>query len=323
MSHRPPDPPVDPFGSIADWAPFIGNEEASQLLAGLGALGGSQELMDQIAAAVIPGAQAPALSGMTHPPQQLSPEEQLRRTERRFRLLVENLPCVAFIAGMGQVGSEVYLNPYIEQLLGYTRDEWMRDPFLWYWRLHPDDRAAWNQEFARGLMTGGPWQADCRFLAADGRSVWVRGHARIVRDEQGRPLYLQGLAFDITPLREELARAQAERVRLRNTLAALPAAVIAVAEDDSLIHVSPAARERLELRPAPAMTFPELAQGLADPAPVLELVERCRATREPVAATLGRLTLDCRPLPAPPGGKCGFVLTVEAALPPKPRGRKP
>ena len=199
------DLPSDESGSVDDWAQLIGKEDATQLLSSLGNLGGSQALLEQLAGAILaPGQRTPGLAGAqsTAPASDLSPEERTRRSEARLRALVDNLPCVAFVAGMGEGGNEVYINPYIEQLLGYSREEWLRDPFLWYWRLHPDDREAWNQEFARGLVTGGPWMADCRFLAADGHAVWVRGHARIVRDDQGRPLFLQGIAFDITSLKE-------------------------------------------------------------------------------------------------------------------------
>jgi PAS domain S-box-containing protein len=90
-------------------------------------------------------------------------------------------------------------------MLGYTQEEWLSDPFLWYYRLHPEDRALWNAEFTRGVRTGGPFRAECRFLARDGRTVWVHGEARLIKDEKGRPQFLQGVAFDIT----ESKRAQA------------------------------------------------------------------------------------------------------------------
>src|SRR4030095_16751844 len=56
----------------------------------------------------------------------------------------------------------------------------------------------WKDEFARGCRSGGPFRAECRFLARDGHTVWVHGEARIVKDDLGRPMYLQGIAFDIT-----------------------------------------------------------------------------------------------------------------------------
>lgn len=134
----------------------------------------------------------------------LSAEERLRAAEARFKMLVEQIPAVTFMAVLGEGLNEIYVSPHIEQMLGYTQEEWLSDPFLWYWRLHPDDRGIWNEEFARGCRTGGPFRADCRFLARDGSVVWVHGEARLLKDDLGRPMFLQGVAFDIT----EIKRAQ-------------------------------------------------------------------------------------------------------------------
>ena len=38
-------------------------------------------------------------------------------------------------------------------------------------------------------------------IARDGRVVWVQGECQVIRDEDGRPLFLQGIAFDITHLK--------------------------------------------------------------------------------------------------------------------------
>ena len=35
-------------------------------------------------------------------------------------------------------------------------------------------------------------------MARDGRIVWVHGEAQLVRDKAGRPLFLQGMAYEIT-----------------------------------------------------------------------------------------------------------------------------
>lgn len=125
-------------------------------------------------------------------------EERLRAAEARFRTLIEQIPAVTFMAVLGEGKNEVYVSPHIEAMLGYTQQEWLEDPFLWYRQLHPDDRPRWNEEFARGCRTGGPFRAECRFLARDGHVVWVHGEARLVRDGIGRPQFLQGVAFDIT-----------------------------------------------------------------------------------------------------------------------------
>ena len=128
--------------------------------------------------------------------------------ELRFRTLIDQIPAVVFMADLGEGTNDIYISPQIESLLGFTQKEWLEDPLLWYSQLHPDDRQIWHDEFARGCRTGGPFLAECRFIARDGRIVWVRGEARLVKDDRGRPLFLQGVAFDIT----ESKRAEAAGV---------------------------------------------------------------------------------------------------------------
>jgi PAS domain S-box-containing protein len=131
------------------------------------------------------------------------------RSDLRYRNLVEQIPAVVFTAALDGGLSDIYVGPQIETLLGYTQEQWLSSPVLWYERLHPDDRRSLDREFARGCAVGGPFRADCRFLAADGRVVWVHGEARLIKDARGFPLFLQGVAFDITEAKraEEIVRA--------------------------------------------------------------------------------------------------------------------
>jgi PAS domain S-box-containing protein len=132
-------------------------------------------------------------------------ELHLRNAEARYRTLVEGIPAVTFMAALDESAaeiSELYVSPQIESLLGFTQREWLEDPVLWHRQLHPDDQERWHVEFARTCATAEPFSAVYRFLARDGRVVWVHGHAKVVRDGQGRPLFLQGIAFDITERKE-------------------------------------------------------------------------------------------------------------------------
>src|SRR5205085_1066242 len=64
------------------------------------------------------------------------------------------------------------------------------------------DAGRGHAEFARTCVSGGPFRSVYRFLSRDGRVVWVHGEAKVVRDEAGRPLFLQGVAFDITGMKQ-------------------------------------------------------------------------------------------------------------------------
>jgi hypothetical protein len=84
--------------------------------------------------------------------------------------------------------------------------------------VHPDDRELCNREFARGCLTGGPFRAEFRALTRNGDVVWVRGEARMVR-EGGRPIFIQGVAYDITDSKRAEAALRATAAQIQASLA--------------------------------------------------------------------------------------------------------
>jgi PAS domain S-box-containing protein len=134
-----------------------------------------------------------------------------KKEEAKFRTLVENIPAVSFFAPLDESNPELYVSPQIEAMLGFSQQEWLSDPVLWYRQLHPEDRERWNKQFAPTCAAGDAFREVYRFVAKDGGVVWVHGAANLVRDEDGHPLFLQGVAFDITEQKQ-----QAEQLRQLN-----------------------------------------------------------------------------------------------------------
>jgi diguanylate cyclase (GGDEF)-like protein/PAS domain S-box-containing protein len=126
-----------------------------------------------------------------------SAEQKIRDAEQRYRTLVEQLPAVTYIDPVDDPDTSLYTSPQIEQMLGYTPQEWQTEK-LWPKRLHPKDRErvlAADKRFEAG---GEPFREEYRLLAKDGSVVWVREEAVLVRDEAGEPLYWQGVFYDLT-----------------------------------------------------------------------------------------------------------------------------
>jgi PAS domain S-box-containing protein len=120
------------------------------------------------------------------------------RAETRFRTLVEQIPAVTYIRSPHGAKPMEYVSPQIEDMLGYSpRTEAIDDEFL-IGMLHPDDRERYLAEDRRTDQTGEPFKVEYRQFAKDGRMVWVRDEAVLVRDEGGHPLYWLGVQYDIT-----------------------------------------------------------------------------------------------------------------------------
>ncbi len=126
-------------------------------------------------------------------------EKMLRETERRYHALVEQMPCVTYTERADENGSTIYVSPRVENMFGYTPEEWISNPTsLWSDSLHPEDRDRVMDEHQRMNETGDPFEMEYRQFTKDGRVVWVSDQAMPVRDEIGTPLYQQGIKLDIT-----------------------------------------------------------------------------------------------------------------------------
>ena len=125
-------------------------------------------------------------------------------------MLVEHIPAVVNISGLDEASSTLYISPQVEQLLGYPQQQWIDEPDLWSRSLHPEDRDRIVRGHLEHLVSGGEWAEEYRLIGRDGRIVWIREHATIVSDEQGKPLFEQGVWLDVTD------RKQAEQDLVRS-----------------------------------------------------------------------------------------------------------
>ena len=129
-------------------------------------------------------------------------ERALRDNEERYRSLVENIPVVVYMDRIDAESSTMYISPGVEQVLGYMPDEFTSDAGFWPEVLHPADRAMVMAENDRTNRTGEPFGMQYRMIARDGSVVWVQDEAVLIHDEEGRPLYWQGVFTDITGRRK-------------------------------------------------------------------------------------------------------------------------
>ena len=129
----------------------------------------------------------------------------------RYRALVEQIPAVVFMAPLDGGIGEAYVSPEIEKAIGYTQEEWLGDPVLWYRQIHPDDKARWSEEAAQMLMRGDALKSTYRVLSRDGRVIWLQCEARTMRTAEGHPWFIHGVGFDITELKQTEHALQRER----------------------------------------------------------------------------------------------------------------
>jgi two-component system, cell cycle sensor histidine kinase and response regulator CckA len=124
-------------------------------------------------------------------------EQAIVESEAKYRTLVEQIPAIVYTSPPDEASATSYVNPCVEKILGYSPLEYLRED-IWRARLHPDDRDRVLTELSESMNKSGLFASEYRMIARDGRIVWFRDEAAIVRDKRGGPLFLQGVMFDIT-----------------------------------------------------------------------------------------------------------------------------
>lgn len=139
-------------------------------------------------------------------------QTQLQEAEAKYRGLVESIPLVTYMAEPGVMGKWHFISPQITALTGFSPEEWVNNPGLWYAQVHPDDRDRTITDETIALEKGKMPKLEYRFLTRDGQYIWISDESLVFVDMD--TLLVQGFMLDIT------VRKTAEE-QLRNRIAEL------------------------------------------------------------------------------------------------------
>jgi diguanylate cyclase (GGDEF)-like protein/PAS domain S-box-containing protein len=124
--------------------------------------------------------------------------DQIAAGGQDYRRLVERLPVIVYAAELGENGKWRYVSPQVEEILGYTAEEFKRDPGLWARLLHPDDRLhALEMESKDYLGNRNTRPVEYRMTKRSGEVVWMIDEAVLEADEAGVPVW-HGVLYDIS-----------------------------------------------------------------------------------------------------------------------------
>ncbi|MDX6625644.1 MAG: hypothetical protein QOE56_633 [Solirubrobacterales bacterium] len=135
--------------------------------------------------------------------------DQIAAGGQDYRRLVERLPVIVYAAELGENGKWRYVSPQVEEILGYTAEEFKRDPGLWARLLHPEDRLhALEMESKDYLGNRNTRPVEYRMVTRAGEVVWMIDEAVLEADEAGVPVW-HGVLYDISE--RKIAEADLQR----------------------------------------------------------------------------------------------------------------
>ncbi len=123
-------------------------------------------------------------------------QEEIRREKQKLETLVNCVDGIVWEAD-AQTFEFTFVSQRCESVLGYSRNDWLKEKNFWQAKLHPE--CAWACDHRmRMIAAKAPYQNEYRMIAADGRSVWIRESAAVMPDREGEHQLVRGVFYDIT-----------------------------------------------------------------------------------------------------------------------------
>ncbi|MBD2022456.1 PAS domain-containing protein, partial [Leptolyngbya sp. FACHB-36] len=144
-------------------------------------------------------------------------------SEDRFRQMAETIQSAFWLLDR-QTQQMLYLSPAYEQIWGRSRDDLYANPTLWIETIHPDDRDRVRATTEQCLVCDSH-DHEYRIVRPDGSTRWVRDRSFVVRDSEGHPYRLAGVAEDITDRKQTEVALQRSEQRYRDLAEAMPQVV--------------------------------------------------------------------------------------------------
>jgi len=146
-------------------------------------------------------------------------KDKLLKSEGKYRSLVNNVPLGVFRSTPGAAGIFLEVNPAMEKIFGYSRDELLKMKVSDLY-MRPEDRVTLTRE----LLSLGQVKKELSQRKKDGSEVIILATITGVRDEKGEVKYFDGINEDITErkwleqeLRDKTEQLEAQNEELRTT----------------------------------------------------------------------------------------------------------
>ncbi|MGD8781259.1 MAG: PAS domain S-box protein [Ignavibacteria bacterium] len=128
-------------------------------------------------------------------------QNQLKESEERYRSITENLDESMWTA-LRQNGAQKanFYTSAIQKITGYSNEEFLSDPKLWYRIIHPEDVHSVVKKMNRFYKDRARLieRLEYKIVNKVGNIIWIENKISVLRNEQGEIENIYGLVRDVT-----------------------------------------------------------------------------------------------------------------------------
>lgn len=141
-----------------------------------------------------PGAMVAVFSDTT---EQMMAEKALRDSEERFRRIADNAQDMIYRMTLPD-GKYEYVSPAVKVMTGYSPEDWYANPLLLKQMIHPDWAGYFRDQWGELLAGNVPPTYEFQIIDRTGRTHWLNQRNVLIRQDDGRPIALEGIVTDVT-----------------------------------------------------------------------------------------------------------------------------
>jgi PAS domain S-box-containing protein len=133
-------------------------------------------------------------------------DKDLRRSEAKYRLLVENVKEIIYqlaIKDDATIPAPVFISAQVKEVLGYDAEEFMQYPHFWHQLIHPEDRASARKAIKEILENRKAGTLNYRIChKSTGKWCWLEDRFTPFYSSEGQLIGGYGVSRDITERKE-------------------------------------------------------------------------------------------------------------------------
>jgi PAS domain S-box-containing protein len=169
-------------------------------------------------------------------------EDALQTLNEHLSSIVDSLPVIPYTCqAKGDFGA-TYVGKNIDEVTGYTAEQFTSEPAFWAKHIHPDDQAHVLKNLSTIFETG-HHEHEYRFQMANGSYKWFSDILRLIKTSSGEISHLAGVWQDITERKKFEARLRESETRIRTILDNVVDGVITINEQGMITSFNPAAEQ--------------------------------------------------------------------------------